>query len=74
MRNDWLPRKLATYVSNEELKSLNLKNVKIDRDWEFMGKAGRRQEPSVDKEDTKSATGWWELEKLTVSIPSLHRF
>ncbi|KAK5125800.1 hypothetical protein LTR85_012076 [Meristemomyces frigidus] len=35
MRNDWFPRRVAEYVTMPELKTLRVKNVAMERDFDF---------------------------------------
>ncbi|KAK4542210.1 hypothetical protein LTR36_007058 [Oleoguttula mirabilis] len=35
MRNDWFPRRVAEYVTMPELKTLHVKNVAMERDFDF---------------------------------------
>jgi len=41
MRNDWFPRRIAEYVTQPELKTLRLKSVSMERDFDFaLAKSG----------------------------------
>ncbi len=88
MRNRWFPFGIAEYVTAPELKTLRLRNVPMERDFQFgaeklaKGKKGTTPEPEVDVMDVEeivNASAFQkkvEVEKLSPerSVELIERF